>query len=137
VRRPNQDPSAFAWLLAFVSLLLPWAATVLGLVGIWLIARGEPGVWYLAIAGLLLIADALIDLVWAHPAALPTDQPDLNLRAVQLIGRVLVVEEPIVHGGGKARLGDTLWNVEGADAPAGAQVRVLEAKGSVLRVERV
>ena len=89
----------------------------------------------MAAAGLMLIADVLIDLVWASPAVLATDQPDLNQRAAQLVGRVVVLEEAIVHGRGKARIGDTVWAVEGADAPAGAQVRVTEARGTVLRVE--
>jgi len=47
-----------------------------------------------------------------------------------------MVEEAIIHGRGKVRIGDTLWMVEGPDAPAGAEVRVTAAKGAVLRVER-
>jgi membrane protein implicated in regulation of membrane protease activity len=46
-----------------------------------------------------------------------------------------MVEEPIVHGRGKVRIGDTLWMAEGPDAPAGAEVRVTAAQGAVLRVE--
>jgi inner membrane protein len=138
VRRRDQDPGPFAWLLAFISLLLPWAAAVVGVVGIWRIANGEPGGWwYLAAAGLMLIADVLLDLVWAHPAVLPTDQPDLNQRATQLVGRVVVLDEPIVAGRGRARLGDTVWVVEGPDAPASTEMRVTAAQGAVLRVERV
>ena len=137
MQRRDQDPGAFAWLLAFISLLLPWSAAVVGLIGIWRIARSEPGGWwYLAAAGLMLIADALIDFVWAHPAVLATDQPDLNRRAAQLVGRVAVLDEAIVHGRGKARIGDTVWVVEGPDAPAGTQVRVTAAQGAVLCVER-
>ena len=84
----------------------------------------------------MLIADALIDFVWAHSAVLATDQPDLNRRAVQLVGCVVALEEPIVNGRGKARIGDTVWLVEGADAPVGTQVRVTAAQGAVLLVER-
>jgi membrane protein implicated in regulation of membrane protease activity len=47
-----------------------------------------------------------------------------------------VVEEAIAHGRGRVRIGDTLWLVEGPDAPAGAQVRVTAAEGAVLQVER-
>jgi membrane protein implicated in regulation of membrane protease activity len=138
VRRPNEDPGAFAWLLAFVSFLLPWVAALIGALGLWRVAEGDAaGYWQIALAGVLLIADILIDRVWSHPSVLPTDQPDLNRRAEQLLARVLVVEQPIVHGRGKVRDGDTLWDVEGADAPAGAQVRVVEARGALLKVERV
>jgi len=137
VRRPDQDPSAFTWLVAFVSLVLPWAAAVLALFGLWEVARSEPaGWWYVAAAGALLIADILIDFVWAHPSVLKTDQPALNRRSVQLVGRVVMVDEAITHGRGKVRIGDTLWLVEGPDTPAGAQVRVTAAQGAVLRVER-
>ena len=36
----------------------------------------------------MLVADVLIDFVWAHPSVTKSDQPDLNRRAEQLIGRV-------------------------------------------------
>jgi inner membrane protein len=137
VQRHDQGPSAFAWLVAFISLVLPWAAVVLALFGLWQVARSEPGGWwYVAAAGALLIADILVDFVWAHPSVLKTDQPDLNRRPDQLVGRVVAVEEAITHGRGKVRIGDTLWIAEGPDAPAGAEVRVTAAQGAVLRVER-
>jgi membrane protein implicated in regulation of membrane protease activity len=138
VQRPDQDPNAFTWLVAFISLVLPWAAVLLALFGLWEVAGGASvGWWYVAAAGVLLIADILIDFVWAHPSVLKTDQPDLNRRSVQLIGRVGVVEEAIAHGHGRVRIGDTLWFVEGPDAPAGAQVRVTAAQGTILHVEKV
>ena len=43
----------------------------------------------------MLVADVLIDFVWAHPSVSKSDQPDLNRRAEQLIGRVLLLEEAI------------------------------------------
>ena len=49
--------------------------------------------------------------------------------------RTVTLEEAIAHGRGKARIGDTVWVVEGPDAPAGAQVRVSAARGTVLVVE--
>jgi inner membrane protein len=136
VRRPDEGPGALAWLLAFIGMVLPWAGATLALFGIWRIARQEPGGWwYLAAGGALLAADVLIDLVWAHFSTLTTDQPDLNRRSAQLIGRVVVVEEAIAHGRGKVRVGDTFWPVEGPDAPVGARVRVAAARGAVLVVE--
>ena len=102
------------------------------------LAHGEQGGWwYAATGGILLIADVLIDFVWASPAILKTDQPDLNRRSAQLVGRVAVVEEAIANGRGKVRIGDTLWMAEGPDVPAGADVRVTAARGAALEVERV
>lgn len=70
-----------------------------------------------------------------HPIA--TDQPLLNLRAQSYVGRVLRLEQAIENGRGKVKAGDTLWLAEGPDLPAGAQVRVTGADGSVLKVEAV
>lgn len=134
----DREPSAFAWSVAFISLILPWAAAVLAIAGFWQVARGDSaGWWYVSAAGALLIADILIDFVWAHPAILKSDQPDLNRRGAQFVGLTVRVEEAIEHGRGKVRVGDTLWTAEGPDAPAGAEVRITAAQGTLLRVEPV
>jgi membrane protein implicated in regulation of membrane protease activity len=125
------------WLVALVSMALPWIGIGLGLVGAFELRRGEAeGWWWLAAGVALLVADVGIDFVWAHPTISRSDQPDLNRPAAQLVGRVLVVAEAIEGGRGKVRVGDTLWPVEGPDVPAGAEVRVVAAKATVLVVER-
>jgi membrane protein implicated in regulation of membrane protease activity len=68
-----------------------------------------------------------------HPDV--SDQPMLNRRGAQYVGRVFVLESPIQNGYGKVRVDDTLWRVRGADAKAGARVRVKAADGVVLEVE--
>lgn len=134
---PDRGPSAFVWSVAFISLVLPWAAAILALAGFWQVARGDSaGWWYVSAAGALLIADILIDFVWAHPSVLKSDQPDLNRRGAQFVGLTVCVEEAIEHGRGKVRVGDTLWTAEGPDAPAGAEVRITAAQGTLLQVER-
>ncbi|MGZ8216944.1 NfeD family protein [Methylomagnum sp.] len=65
-----------------------------------------------------------------------TDRPLLNRRAAQYVGRVFTLEEPIVNGRGKIRVDDSIWRVEGEDSGSGAKVRVTEAEGVVLKVER-
>ena len=138
MRPRDGDPSAFAWLVALISMALPWLGIGLGLAGGWRLSRGDPdGWWMLGTGAAFLIADVLIDFVWAHPVISISDQPDLNRRGVQLVGRVLVVAEAIEGGRGKVRVGDTLWAVEGPDAPAGAEVRVTAAKATVLVVEPI
>jgi membrane protein implicated in regulation of membrane protease activity len=64
-----------------------------------------------------------------------TDEPLLNQRSQQLIGRTAILEEPISEGRGRIRLGDTLWRVSGPDLPAGARVRVTGADGNQLIVD--
>ncbi len=137
MQRPDGDPGAVTWLVALVSVALPWIGIGLGLVGGYKLSRGEAdGGWWLLACVALLIADVTIDFVWAHPTISKSDQPDLNRRAAQLVGRVLVVAEAIEGGRGKVRVGDTLWPAEGPDTPAGAEVRVAAAKATVLVVER-
>jgi len=136
VQRHDAGPSAFAWLVAFVSVALPWIGVGLIIAGVWQLGTGDPeGWWWLCGGGGLIVADMLIDLVWAHPSVSISDQPDLNQRGAQLIGRVLVVEEAIEGGRGKVRAGDTLWPVEGPDAPVGAHVKVVGTRGTALVVE--
>jgi membrane protein implicated in regulation of membrane protease activity len=137
VQRPDGEPSVVAWAIAFVSVALPWLGVGLLLAGGYKLSYGEvEGWWWLAAGGGMLIADVLIDLVWAHPSISRSDQPDLNRPGEQLVGRVLVVADSIEGGRGKLRVGDTLWPAEGPDMPAGSEARVVAARATVLVVER-
>jgi len=117
---------------------LPWAGIGLGIVGGLELRHGNgQGYVWLGAGAAMLILDVLIDYVWAPRNFSQSDEPDLNSRAAQLIGRVLTVAEPIEGGRGKVHAGDTLWLAEGPDAPAGANVRVIATRATVLVVERM
>ncbi|MDP3897440.1 MAG: NfeD family protein [Mesorhizobium sp.] len=64
-----------------------------------------------------------------------TDEPLLNRRDAQLVGRTALLEEPIHEGFGRIRIDDTLWRVKGPDAAPGTRVRVVSAGGGDLVVE--
>jgi len=66
-----------------------------------------------------------------------TDQPLLNNRTAQLVGKQLPLFEPIVNGAGKVQIADALWAVKGVDAPKETVVRVVGAEGMTLVVEVV
>jgi len=66
-----------------------------------------------------------------------TDQPLLNNRTAQLVGKQLPLFEPIVNGTGKVQIADALWAVKGSDAPKDTVVRVVGAEGMTLVVEGV
>jgi inner membrane protein len=66
-----------------------------------------------------------------------SDDPKLNNRGARLTGEIVTVIEAITDGHGRVRVGDTDWNARGADAAAGAKVRVVGADGAVLLVEVV
>ncbi|EBU7498202.1 NfeD family protein [Salmonella enterica subsp. enterica serovar Typhi] len=61
-----------------------------------------------------------------------SDEPLLNQRGKQLIGRTATLTEPIREGRGRIQLGDTLWRVSGPDLPVGARVRVVSASSTDL-----
>ncbi|MCB1790274.1 MAG: NfeD family protein [Gammaproteobacteria bacterium] len=109
------------------------SAVVLGLLA-WLIpAMGwETQLMLFAILSLVSIVGWR---VWQRRYPDESDQPSLNRRAEQYVGRVFVLETPIENGFGKVRVGDSLWRVEGPDAAAGSRVRVTSADGVVLVVE--
>ena len=65
------------------------------------------------------------------------DQPNLNRRGHELIGRTFVVQQAIVEGRGKIKVGDSVWMAVGPDAPVGTPVRVTAQNGAVLSVEIV
>jgi membrane protein implicated in regulation of membrane protease activity len=44
------------------------------------------------------------------------------------------VEEAIENGRGKVRVGDSVWQADGPDVPAGSRVKVTGARGTVLVV---
>jgi len=69
----------------------------------------------------------------AHPVI--TDEPTLNRRGAQYIGRVFTLDAPIINGIGKIRVDDSTWKIEGADCPAGTKVSVAGIENTVLKVE--
>lgn len=65
-----------------------------------------------------------------------SDKPTLNKRGQSYVGRVFTLDAPIVNGDGKLRVDDSQWRINGPDLPAGSQVKVVEADGVTLKVER-
>jgi membrane protein implicated in regulation of membrane protease activity len=59
----------------------------------------------------------------------------LNIRAGAMVGRTMVLDEPILRGRGRIKLGDGSWTVTGPDMAAGTRVRVAAVDGAELRVE--
>ncbi len=86
---------------------------------------------------ILSVITLLAGRKYVHDRNHETDEPLLNQRPAQLIGRIATLDEAIVNGNGRIRLGDTLWRVKGDDAPAGARVKVSGAESDVLAVTRL
>lgn len=73
---------------------------------------------------------------WGRSHDRQSDQPLLNRRAEQLIGRVVVLDQAIIAGKGRAKVDDALWVVAGPDLPAGSPVRVVAVEGMTLKVQQ-
>jgi len=136
------------WLLALIlvgaELLLP------GYFMLWIgIAAAAMGLLLTFLPPLSLLAEAFLFAVLAIVSCFlywkfvrpaidePSEQPLLNRRAEQLIGRRYVLDAAIVNGQGKARVGDSHWLVEGPDLPAGATIEVVGVEGATLQVRPV
>jgi inner membrane protein len=143
----------------FVSLTGPWFWFILA--GLLLIGElMSPGVFLMWVAGaaaLTGVADAVIGLDWHFEAIVfgvlsavlvyatwdrvkaqrnpKSEQPHLNERHMTYVGRVVPLEQAIVNGTGKVRIEDSLWDVDGEDAPKGARVKIIGVKGLRLAVE--
>jgi len=116
-------------------LWLGFAAAATGLT-LWLLPLEPSGQWIAF--GIYSLVSAGLGWRWRkrNPVT-PTEQPLLNRRAEQLVGRVLVLHEAIVNGRGKIKVGDALWAVTAAsDMPAGERIRIDAVDGMLLRVER-
>lgn len=136
MRPSDGDPSGFAWLTGLLGMILPWIAVPIGIAGIWMALRGSATGWLLvAISVGLLAIDLLITLVWSRRTRERSDQPNLNQRGAQYIGRQVCVVEDLVGGEGKIRIADTVWLARGPDCAAGAWVRVVAIDGPYLVVE--
>lgn len=137
-----------------VSELGPWTWMVLGIVllgaeivvpGVFLLWIGiaalivgaislllwDAGFWSWQVQVLIFLALSLLS-AYAGKKLMggrnqPSDQPLLNRRGEQMIGRTATLAEPIREGRGRVQLGDTFWRVSGPDLPAGTRVRVVSA----------
>ena len=125
--------------------------------GIEILAPGVFFIWLAAAAALTGLSALFIPMGWQIEALIfavlavasvvfwrsylkkngSKDDPaaKLNRRGDQMIGRTAVLSEPIQNGRGKARIDDSVWRVEGADLPAGTQVKVTGIDGAILKVE--
>jgi membrane protein implicated in regulation of membrane protease activity len=113
-----------------------WLGVSAGVVGVVLLAAPDLS-WenQLLIFAVLSVGSVFGWRVYHKSHPTETDLPTLNRRGEQYVGRVLTLNEAIVNRGGKVRLDDTSWKVEGDDLPAGARVKVTGVDGVVLKVE--
>ena len=100
-----------------------------------LLAPGLDWSWQLLLFAAVSVASVLLSRQILERRPIKTDQPRLNRRGEQYVGRLFTLDEPIVNGQGKIRVDDSSWKIEGPDCAAGTRVRVTGVDGVVLKVE--
>lgn len=134
---------AFGALLLIVELLVPgmfflWMAEAAVVTGVLLwIYPGLSMEGQLIGFSLLSVISVVLARKFYKHNPIQSDQPLLNQRTAQYIGRVFTLEHPIVNSQGKIRVDDSTWKIHGDDCPAGSRVKVISSEGVILKVERL
>ncbi len=94
--------------------------------------------YQMAFAAVFIILSIVLWKLWGKvfSSGKREDNPNLNRRSEQYIGRTFNLLEPIINGVGKIKVDDSTWRVMGDDAPIATQVKVVAAEGLMLKVIR-
>ena len=87
----------------------------------------------------VILSFVSVGLYWKYfrNTGMDSDQPMLNKKQDQLLGKVLNLETAIINGSGRVKIGDAFWQVQGVDVSEGTIVRVVAIHDAVLLVEPV
>ena len=96
-----------------------------------------PIVWQGVAFGVFSALSIVVYLKFFRNRNAPSDRPLLNRRGEQLVGQVHPLEQPIVDGRGRLKIGDAFWVAEGPDLPQGTRVRIVAVDGMSLQVRGV
>lgn len=134
-----------------------WFIIAVALLLLELVAAGVFFVWLGAAAILTGLIDLVIPMNWQIELAVftvlsvalvligrpivmkrinqETDQPNLNNRNQNFVGRRYQLTDPLTGGRGMLKINDTLWRIRGTDSPQGAWVKITAVDGMELIVE--
>ena len=96
-----------------------------------------PIVWQGVAFGVFSALSIVIYLKFFRNRDTPSDRPLLNRRSEQLVGEVHPLEQAIVDGRGRLKIGDAFWVAVGPDLPQGTRVRIVAVDGMSLQVRGV
>lgn len=144
---PDVHPEFWYWLVLGLILVtiepfapgtfFLWMGISAGIVGllVWILPAIAFDAQVLAFA-VLSIGTILVSRRYLARHPIVSEQPLLNRRAEQYVGRVFTLQEPIVNRRGRLQVDDTLWRVKGEDCPAGTAVEVIGVDATLLLVRR-
>ena len=114
---------------------LMWAGFAAG--GVFLVLLAVPElafVWQAVLFAVFAAIGIVVYLKFFRGRGAASDQPLLNRKGEQLVGQVFVLDQAIVDGRGRLKIGDAFWVAEGPDLPQGVRVRVTSMRGMALQV---
>ena len=126
--------------LGIAELMVPgvfliWLAAAAALTGLAALVLDVPIAFQFALFALLSIGSVYLGRRWYTNNPVESSDPLLNERGARLIGKSVLVVEPIDEHRGRVRIGDSEWSARGGPAGEGDQVRIVGIDGNCLRVE--
>lgn len=111
-----------------------WLGISAGIVGVvlWLMP-GLDWEYQLLLFAILSVASVVIVRRYLTTHPLESDEPNLNLRGHQYVGRTFTLKEPVINGQGKIQVDDSTWKISCDDCDAGTKVVINGVDGVVLR----
>lgn len=111
-----------------------WLGISAGIVGVvlWLMP-GLDWEYQLLLFAILSVASVVIVRRYLTTHPLESDEPNLNLRGHQYVGRTFTLKEPVINGQGKIQVDDSTWKISCDDCDSGTKVVINGVDGVVLR----
>ena len=133
----------FAIVLIILEILTPgaffmWMGASASLIGLFLLVAPETS-WEIQfiLFAVISILSIIAGKFWFKRNPIHSEQPTLNQREDDLIGQIFEVEQAIINGSGRIKVGESTWKAKGPDCEIGSSVRVIKVKGTELIVELI
>ena len=133
----------FAVVLLILEIFTPgaffmWMSAAAGLTGLVLLIYPDLA-WQtqFIIFSITSVAAISAGKMWFSRNPINTEMPLLNNREDELIGRVFEVEQAIINGSGRVKVGESTWKANGPNSKVGDSVRVIGVTGAELLVEPI
>ncbi|PHR20833.1 MAG: hypothetical protein COA41_04005 [Sphingopyxis sp.] len=131
-----------AALFALAELFVPgvfliWVAAAAAVTGILSLFIDLTVAGQLTVFGLSTIIAVLGGRRWYLTHVVESDNPLLNNRSAQLIGKTVTVVEAVSSNGGRVKVGDGEWPAKGPKMAKGTIAKITAVEGGILCLEAV
>ena len=140
ISNPEYVWLGLAALLALAELFVPgvfliWVAAAAAVTGILSLFIDLTFAGQLTVFGLSTILAVLGGRRWYLTHHVESENPLLNNRSAQLVGRTVTVVEAISATSGRVKVGDGEWPAKGPNMEKGTVAKIAAVEGGILRLE--